>query len=195
MAKKKQRTKTLETPLQRKAISSPIRMEIMGQFTAEHGMSVADIATRMGRTPGSLYYHFDMLEEAGLLHRIGSRPSGKRAETLYEPTAERFELAASGPDSDVTRTMAQAFRMAERDLEAALTAATTRVEGDDRNFFATRLHARMNREVLAEVNEHLNAVLEILARETGKDEVPEDADQYCSLTLALLPLRGRGDRS
>lgn len=179
---------------QRKALSSPIRMEILGQFTAHEEMSIAEVAERMGRPPSSLYYHFRLLEQVGLLIPAGTRPAGKRQEALYRPVARRLAMPASpsgvGVESAM-KTMSAAFRMAERDMEAALTSGSARTDGADRNFFGTRLHARLNRAALAEVNKHLRAVERILQREGKKRRVPEDADQYCSLTMALLPLKGR----
>lgn len=180
----------------RKALASPVRLEILGHFVEPEGMSVADLAERMGRNAGSLYYHVHLLEEAGLLRRAGRRVRNTREETLYRPVAERFEMAAAqggaGGEEAVT-AMAAAFRMAERELEAAVGAGEGVVgEGPGRNTFALRLHCRLTPEALAEVNHHLDALMETLTRETGRRTIPEDAVHYCSLTLALLPLRGRG---
>jgi len=185
-------------PDQRRALSSPIRLEILGQFTDEGGMSIGDVAARIGRSPGSLYYHFRILETVGLLVRVGARPGVKRDETLYEPVAPRIAVAAETDDESSLRsalkTMEAAFRMAERDLEAALTSGSPRTAGKHRNLYATRVHCRLTKQKLAEINEHLRAIERILLREAKRKELPPDADQYCSLTLALLPLRGR-DRS
>jgi len=179
---------------QRKALSSPIRLELLGHFITDKGMSIAEVAERMGRPPASLYYHFRLLEQVGLLLAVGTRPAGKRQEVLYRPVAARFAMPASSAGAgvkDAMKTMSTAFRMAERDMEAALTSGHARADGLDRNFFGTRLHARLNRTALAEVNKHLKAIERILQRESKKRTVPEDADQYCSLTMALLPLKGR----
>jgi AcrR family transcriptional regulator len=157
-------------------------------------MSIAEIAERMGRPPASLYYHFRLLEQVGLIRAVGTRPAGKRKEVLYCPVAARFAMPASsaGRGAEAAmKTMSTAFRMAERDMEAALTSGAARTDGADRNFFGTRLHARLNRKTLAEINKHLKAVERILTRESKKKRVSEDADQYCSLTMALLPLKGR----
>jgi len=170
-----------------------MRLEILGQFTDPGGMSIGDVAVRMGRPARSLYYHFDILEKAGLLRRVGSRAGTKRPEALFEPVAPRIELSHSAKDiGPVLKAMAAAFRMAERDLEAALTSGTARATGPDRNFHAMRLHARLSKKTLAEVNKHLRAILALIEREGRRKKIPKDADQHCSLTVALLPLRGRG---
>lgn len=189
------RTYRVERPEQRQALSSAVRLEILGAFTAVGGMSIREVAERMGRPAGSLYYHFRILEKVGLLRRAGERPGDKRPEVLYEPIAPRIELAApqqAGDLAPVLKTMASAFRMAERDLEAGLRQGTARTGGRNRNLLAFRVHMRLSRARLAELNQHLRAVEQFIERESSRRALPEDADQYCSLTLALLPLRGRG---
>lgn len=53
---------------------------------------IRDVAERMGRSPGSLYYHFRLLEKVGLLQMVGSRPGVKRNEALYELMASHSPL-------------------------------------------------------------------------------------------------------
>jgi predicted transcriptional regulator len=180
---------------QRDALSSPIRLEILGAFTAPGGLSIADVAQRMGRPASSLYYHFRILEQVGLLLRVGKRPRAKRPETLYQPVAPRIEVQAPQAEAGlapVLKTMASAFRMAERDLEAALRSRTSRTAGRHRDLAAFRVHMRLTRDELAEFNEHLRALERFISRQAARKNMPPEADRFCSLTLAFLPLRGRG---
>ncbi|MEE9269764.1 MAG: helix-turn-helix domain-containing protein [Candidatus Krumholzibacteria bacterium] len=193
----RQKSYLLESAAQRTAVSSPIRLEILGQFTSPGGMSIAEVAERMGRPAATLYYHFRILEKVGLLVRTGSRPGTKKSEALYEPVANRFEFPVE-PDSQsavraAIKTLSLAFRMAERDLESALTSGTARTSGKHRNAIAGRLHCRTTRSTLAEINQHLRAIEKIFEREGRRVTVSPDADEYLSFTLALLPLRGRGE--
>ena len=194
-ARKRRRPSLLASKEQQKALGSPLRLEVLGHFTTPGGMSIAEVAERMGRSPGSLYYHFRVLEDVGILQRVGSRPGTKRSEALFEPVAARFEFPAE-PESDASirsmvKTLSSAFRMAEKDLEAAVREGTARPEGAHRNFYATRMHCRISRKTLAEINRHLVAIEKLLGREIQRSKLPADANQLCSLTLALLPLRGR----
>jgi AcrR family transcriptional regulator len=192
----RQKSYRIESAAQRTAVSSPIRLEILGQFTSPGGMSIADVAERMGRPATTLYYHFRILEKVGLLVRTGSRPGTKKSESLYEPVANRFELAVEQDSKSAVgaaiKTVSLAFRMAERDLESALTSGTTRATGKYRNTMAGRLHCRTTRSTLAEINHHIRAIEKIFERESRRVTVPPDADEYLSFTVALLPLRGRG---
>lgn len=187
----------IETAEQRAAVSSPIRLEILGQFTSPGGMSIAEVAERMGRPATTLYYHFRILEKVGVLIRTGSRPGTKKSEVLYEPVANRFEYAVEQNSQSAVgaavKAVSLAFRMAERDLESVLTSGTARPSGKYRNTIAGRLHCRTTRSTLAEINQHLQAIQKILERECRRTTVPADADEYLSFTFALLPLRGRGE--
>lgn len=189
------------TPQQRDALSSPLRLEIFGHFAPASPLSVRDLAQRMGRSSSSLYYHLHQLVEVGLLREAGERPRGTRTETLYERvgSALRLEPDGSAETRDaILRAMVAAFRMAERDMEAALSTLptpSTALEGMDRcggvPVFATRLHFRATPQVLDEVRGHLTAALEVLQRLADDPPTGHEAGPHYSLTLALLPLRGR----
>ncbi|MDH3216761.1 MAG: helix-turn-helix domain-containing protein [Candidatus Krumholzibacteria bacterium] len=183
------------TPKQRKALSSPIRLEILGNFTTPGGMSIADIAERMGRPASALYYHIRILEKVGVLRQVGERPRTKRAEALYDVVADRIayptKAGVGSQGRDALKAMSVAFRMAERDLEAALASGKGRRDGENRNFFASRAHCRASKSTLAKVNKLLREVDNILTKESRRNEYSDDATEFFSLTVALLPLRGR----
>jgi hypothetical protein len=186
---------TASAPDQRSALASPLRLEILGLFTGNEPLAIADMASLMGRTAGSLYYHVDILEKARLLRRAGTRPKGKRHEALFYPAASILDLEAEkgGESAELAlKTMSSAFRMAERDLEASFRRRDCVTEGPGRNALAFRLHLRVSPRLLAGINKHLEAIDELLRTETAKNPGPSPDDQHLSLTLALLPLKGRG---
>lgn len=195
MKKKTHTTMTASGLDQRSALASPLRLEILGLFTKQDPLAISDMAALMGRSAGSLYHHVGLLEKAGLLKRSGTRPKGKRHEALFLPSATRIQMEAhpadgTGPDL-VVKTMAAAFRMAERDLEAGLRNRTCRTEGPDRNLYATRMHMRLSPQALGKLNKKLQAIEDLLAAEGARDPQPSPDDHHLSLTLALLPLKGR----
>ena len=180
---------------QRAALASPLRLEILGLFTSPEPLAISDMAPLMGRSAGSLYHHVGILERAGLLVRTGTRPKGKRYEALFRPAADRIEMEAQpaegGKDELAVKAMAAAFRMAERDMAAALDAGRFRQDGPDRNLFALRVHLRASPRVLRNLNKHLKAIEDLLLAEAAKKPIPSANDEHLSLTLALLPLKGR----
>ena len=197
MKNKTKTTLTVSGPDQRAALASPLRLEILGLFTNPEALAISDMAVLMGRSAGSLYHHVGILEKAGLLIRSGTRPKGKRHEALFRPAANRIAMEAQPAGADeqgpnlVVKTMAAAFRMAERDLEAALSEGHCRREGAGRNLYAARMHLRASPRLLAKLNKHLTALEDLLAAEAEKEPEPGPEDQHLSLTLAFLPLKGR----
>jgi predicted transcriptional regulator len=183
------------SPKQRAALASPLRLEIIGLFTNPEPLSIADMAQLMGRSAGSLYHHVGLLEEAGMLQRAGTRPKGKRYEALFRPVASRIELDTTNGGNEAVehavKAMASAFRMTERDLDAALRGGECVTSGPDRDLFAARLHLRASPALRKKINKHLQAIEDLLTAEAAKDPAPTPDDQHLSLTIALLPLKGR----
>ena len=196
MKTKPDATIRVDTAAGRAALSSPLRLEILGLFTRREPLSIAEMAGLMGRKAGSLYHHVGILEKTGLLRRVGTRPKGKRHEALFMPAALRVEMDAPHDDEDAVdfavKTLSSAFRMAERDLDAALRDGRCVRKGLQRNLFATRAHMRATPEVLEQVNKHLLALEDLLLADAGKDHDPSAPAQHLSLTISLLPIKGRG---
>jgi predicted transcriptional regulator len=185
----------LRSEAQRKAFSSPLRLELIGLFTDGEPRSAADMAELVGRPASAIHYHVRVLEKAGLLKRSGERHSARKPEALYLPTADVFQMEqpksnpADAADAAV-KTLSTAFRMAERDMKVAMTDPRTRPNGPHRNAFGARLHCRLTKKELAELNRHLRTIEKMLVRST-QSRRPSPDDQFVSLTLALMPLRNR----
>lgn len=180
----------------RDALTSPLRLELLGLFTTRDPLSISDMAERMGRSAGSLYHHVGILEEAGFLRRVGTRPKGKRFETLFAVDGGPAQVEADPADPDsihaATRAVSAALRMTERDIEAALTnAEEVAHEGPHRNFLAARVHMRISPDVLQELNAHLDAIQSLLQNSDAEAQTMTPSDQLLSLTLVLAPLKGR----
>lgn len=177
------------------ALSSPMRLELLGLFTDPGPLSIADMAARLGRPATSLYHHVQVLEDAGALRRAGTRPKGKRFETLFEPAENRLELSVDPDDGGnaqlAGRTLAAALRMAERDFFAALDRDDIVTDGPHRNLTGLRAHLRLSPEKLAELNERLRAVEEFLQMGAVVDDEARPDDLFVSFTFLLAPLRGR----
>ena len=197
MARKTSRPKTLvlRSDEQRRAIASPLRLELIGLFIDPEPLSVAQIAERMGRPATAIHYHVRLLEKAGLLRRAGAQRSGSRNEALYRPVADVYKLdepldPESGDGEASVKTLSMAFRMAVSDMKAALEDTSTRDSGPRRNFLGGRFHCRLSRADLAQLNRHLRAIEKMLSRADKTHEL-SPSDTFISLTLALMPLRNR----
>jgi len=154
----------------------------------------------MGRPPSAIHYHVRLLAQSGLLKKSGERREGRRREAEYSMVADAIAVPAHRPSSEdgentlAVKTMASAFRMAERDIRAALSEDAVRREGEDRNFYAIRTHCRLSPQEMAELNRHLDVMLGVVL-ESIRREQPQEGDEFVSLTLALVPLPNRTTRS
>jgi DNA-binding transcriptional ArsR family regulator len=177
------------------ALASPMRMELVGHFVYAESLSVSDLARRTGRPATSIYHHVHRLLEAGLLREVGTRPKGKRFETLYA-LSDPWVQADVKPDESsslehLLKALRAALNMAARDVEAALPRDDVEHEGPARSLWSMRAHLRASPELLSDLNAHLTAIEERLRREAAKPPAPRADDQYLSLTVVLAPLRGR----
>jgi len=180
---------------QRAALSSALRIELVSLFGGSEELSVSDMAARTGRRATSLYHHLTILEDAGILREAGTRPKGKRFETVYGLVDSMVELELDNEDEtardQLSKTMATVFRKTGRDFAAALLRDDLLTEGPGRNFIAGRLHMRAGPEMLADINERLSALYDVVAECAASPAEPGPDDKFLSLTLALLPLPGR----
>ena len=196
MSTKRPSVHTIEGEAQRRAVSSPLRLEILGYFLAGRPLTVREIAERMGRPATAIHYHVRLLDESGLLKKSGERREGRRREAEYSMVAEAIAIGGRGDGPDegedtlAVKTAASAFRMAQRDAKAALDSGAARRKGEDRNFYVSRMHCRVNAEELAEINRRLDALLAVVLDSMRREE-PRDDDEFVSLTLALAPLPNR----
>ena len=188
----KSRSFMLRTGEQKKAVASPLRLELLGLFIDRKALSVAEMAERMGRSATGIHYHVRVLEKAGILRRVGRQRSGRRPEALYKPVADVFKMEqkrGAAPD-DALKTLSTAFRMAERDMRAAMSDPGTKSSGPYRNIFGGRIHCRLSKNDLAELNRLLREIEKTLST-VHKRHKPSKDDAFVSLTVALMPLRNR----
>jgi len=182
----------LRTDEQKKAVASPLRLELLSLFIDRKALSVAQMAERMGRSATGIHYHVRVLENAGILRRVGRQRSGRRPEALYIPVADVFKMEQErdAPADDAVKTLSTAFRMAERDMRAALNDPGTKRSGPYRNIFGARIPCRLSKKDLAELNRLLREIEKMLST-VHKTHEPSKDDAFVSLTVALMPLRNR----
>ena len=177
------------------ALSSPQRLELIGLYVEDVPLSVSDMAQRLGRPATSLYHHVRVLLEAGVLKASGTRPKGKRFETLYELTRDRLELDLEDAGEEqmdrAAQAMSTALRMAGRDFVAAMKRDDLVLEGAERNLAGYRMHMRVDAQGLARVNAILEQLENLAAEAAAAGYEPGPDAQFISITLAVSPLRGR----
>jgi DNA-binding transcriptional ArsR family regulator len=74
-----------------RTIADPLRLRIFEQLAAEP-QTVKVVAAKLGLTPGRLYYHFNLLEEHGLIEIRDRHIVGNLVEKVYRAVASRLDV-------------------------------------------------------------------------------------------------------
>jgi DNA-binding transcriptional ArsR family regulator len=160
-------------PAQLKAVVSPVRGTVYSMVAAFGPLSVREIAELIGAAPSSLYYHIERLVAVGLLVEAGARQIAKKPEQLYDVPSRRMRMteAIKDPRNDryLKAIVGSICKQANRDYARARSASHCRVTGASRNLRFARLISRPDSVTLAKMNEHLEAIAELLAESAEGD--------------------------
>lgn len=178
----------IRTARQIEALASPARQEVVDSLAVSGAVSIAELASDLGRAPDSLYYHVRQLERVGLVVQRGARSVGARNEVLYDVPGARMvidrEPRSPAEQRALLRVVTSALRGAERELRSALESGRAIYRRcAQRNAWAARVKGWLDADELAEVREHLDAIAAILLR--GKQR---PGAKLHTITHVLTPL-------
>lgn len=162
----------MQTPAAMKALSSPLRREILGHL-ARHGPATSTtLAKALGESTGTTSYHLRMLADTGFVTELRERAKGRErwwdAVQADRRMPARDDLTAA--EQDLAEQLGDA-RLAE-DLRLLAAFAHDRDEDADWQQ-GSRAHTFMTKEQLAEFHA---AYLELVRRfGTDRDDAPADA--------------------
>lgn len=111
---------------------------------AMEACSVAELAARLRRPAGSLYYHVRQLLAAGLIREVDRRRAGKRWESIYAPVASRIRIDTTNRSAAFFDELRYAQRSLLRVTERELQQALERAWGQQDDVSQTALLRRMN---------------------------------------------------
>ena len=178
-----------------RALSSPIRQDILDAVTAIGPCSVSELAAATGRPADGLYYHIRRLLAVKLLKEVPGNGAG-RAELRLDVAQKAFYLKYQ-PESRankaaVLRVIGAMVRSAERTFRRGFTPDVAVVEGPRRNLWAGRWRGALSPAELAEVNALLNRLNALMrsGRRDGNAGVEPDRALY-ELTFILAPTPSR----
>jgi DNA-binding transcriptional ArsR family regulator len=153
-------------PRQLKALSTPIRHDIVDRLTALGPLPVKELADVLGRKPTAIYRHLITLEKLGLV--AASRVSGARGRPamIYCAAAPRMRIARAprvkgnrGPMAKIASAMA---RQAARKYTAAFRSNDWIVEGAKRNHGFVALVSAPSNKRLAKINALLDELTHLI---------------------------------
>lgn len=155
---------SIDDPKTLQVLANPVRWEILGAIMTLDECSAAEIANLTARSRTSIYPHIQKLLDADLVIESGTRLMGKRYEQLYKPCARNIRTKFNKDDPDNLEfhiTFAKALsRFLARRYEQAANDPSANPRSDQRNIHTGCHTAWVNKEELAELNKHINAIWE-----------------------------------
>ena len=167
---------------------SPARGLLLSTLCGAGPCSVGELARLVGRKPRALYYHLDALVACGLVVEVGTRPTTRRQETLYDSLADTVQVDEHLLDSpqwqDAHRRASGAiFRQAMRTHLAALDDPASVTSGDSPEMRLQTTQVQLTEEGVARVNRKITELLTLIRGERERGE-----GRFYSVTLHLAPV-------
>lgn len=170
-----------------RVLASPVRREIWAYLRGQGPHTVAEIAKGMGRSQTSLYAHIEMMSRTGVIEQSGSKRSGKRHAAIYRAGVTENDIAYDGKNAQSVKASARyaaaVMRRANREVADHLASGTANTKGKNRDTIVLGARARLTKQQLAEVNNHIDAIERIVAMgdRTGKADL-------VAINIATCPL-------
>lgn len=172
---------------QSRALSSPLRQEIVDALESQGASTIAAIAERLGRRPDALYFHFKALERIGLLKRTGTVGSGRSEAAVFDLPGRPLRLVYGSTAAERQKRVGPALdsllRIARRDVRRALARESVEVSGARRELWVARARGWLTQAQLARANALLSELFELL-----HSAPPRDGAEPLALAFALTPL-------
>lgn len=181
----------LTTPEQLKAISDPLRLEML-ELVAEEARTVKQIAEILGKPATKLYYHMNALEAAGFVKMVETRVKSGIIEKYYRTVAQNFQvdrnlLKAGGPagNAPLENMLVVVFDATTDDVRRSWAAGLLPMEAPPKKLrdkvVMTRSLYTLPEADIAKFTAKFNALL----KELQAAETPDGAPY--GLTLAFYP--------
>jgi len=159
--------------------------------------SIRDVAELLDVPPTRLYYHFNLLEEAGIISVVETRKAGAMLQKVYQTRARGFRPSAKMARGDhephelAKITAGVVLDGARVDAEEGLTEHFTRI----REGIESKLPGSFGRSIAFKTEEQAGAFSEKLQKllEEEFDANDQDDGRPFGFTFAFFPLAGTGE--
>ena len=178
-------------PRQIRALSSPIRQDILDAVAAIGPCSVAELAAALGKPADGLYYHVRRLLDVRLLTEVREEANGRadlRLDVAHKSLYLEYRPASRTNKAAVLRVIGSMLRSAERTFRRGFRPDIAVVEGPRRNLWAGRARGSLSASELAEVNALLDRLITLMrsGRRDRAGAPSTDRSPY-ELTFVLAP--------
>lgn len=177
-------------------LNDPVRSTLL-QLLIFEPKSVKDLAAELDVPVTRLYYHVNMLEEAGVIRVVSTRKAGAMIQKLYQATARSYRPSPRIVDSiddpkEAARIgVATVLDTARVDVEQAVAARFADPDGDHPPSGLGRTILRLSPTDAQRLLDELSALLESF------EDISDDTGMWMSFSYAFAPSAGlpkeRGD--
>jgi hypothetical protein len=195
MPKRKHRSRPffVTEPRHLLAIASPGRDEIVDTVALIGPCTVPAMASVLGRSRHSLYYHVKALARVGLLVETGYAPVGGKAVMQYDlpgrPLFVMYDLRTPASRRAVARLGETRLRSAARDFRRACDPRVAVVSGSQRNLWVASWEGWLSPKDLKRVNRLLHML--IGSFRPPSHTATRNGRRPHKLTFALSPILGK----
>jgi hypothetical protein len=170
-------------------LAAAARQEIVDVLATMGTVSVAEIATTLGRPADALYFHLRALKKSGLVQQAGYRVRAGRKEALFRTVAPElhlhYEPKSKANRRAVTAIVSSMLRLGIRDFSRAFERGDAIVSGPHRELWALRRTGRLSLTQIAGLNRSIAKVNRDVSTTNG-------GERLYGITILLTPLDHRG---
>lgn len=185
----------LETSEHFDVLSDSTRLELIELLVRPR--SVAELAEHMRVPRTRLYHHVNLLEEAGMIRVVDTRPAGAQTEKLYQVSAYSYQPSKEYLDQALPREKAQAvmtsiFGTTEADFIRAVEdgAVTFEDQTTRRSMHIRRGLLLLDEARLGELIAELEGLYSRYDLDNDDiDEIPEDVQVIATVSLVYPSAR------
>jgi DNA-binding transcriptional ArsR family regulator len=172
------------------ALASSARQEIIDVLSQMGTVSVAELASALGRPADSLYYHLKVLKEIGLVVAAGNREHGNRKEELLRAVSSdlRLQYDIGRERRKITAIASSMLRLGIRDFRSSIQSSKVKLSGPGRELWALRKTGWLTSQEIGRVNQRIEG----LANDVSK---PRGRGRLYAITVLLTPLDHRARSS
>ena len=170
-------TAAVLTAEQLRALASPVRNEVYARLRALGRASAGDLGGELGRSAEAVHYHLRELVRVGLIREAFRRPTQRKPESVFEPTADSVRLPDPRKSPKIAelnrRAVLAGMRMVMRGYDAASrrAARAPRAAEPDGRIHVVRLNVRLAEQDARELFRRI----EEIARFADERRAPEGA--------------------
>ncbi len=176
--------KWIETRAELRALTSPVRQEIVDVLASAGASSIAELAGYLGRPADALYFHVRQLLRAQLLIQCPPRKHGRHVAAMYDLAGRPLKIRyGKAPLAEVSRVLRAAIRLGTRDMDRALPEFGHLPIDDLRRLRAGRVKGWVSDKQLRRINALINELMDIVQKGT-----PSPRNGLQSFTFVLAPV-------